>query len=310
MIKPVFNVAIAEQKGDYTEFVLEPLERGFSHTVGNSLRRVLLSSIAGYAITEVKIKGVDHQFQTIKGMTEDVVELLLNLKEVRIHSDLEDSSHLRLTKKGGEVKAGDIECPANVEIINVDHHLATLDSKTTLELDLKVERGVGFSPADDRRADDISGLMPIDAIFSPVLKVAYTSEETRVGRRTDYDKLILKMWTDGSVDPRQTLNEAAQILIEHFQQVIEPTDVLQKGTQIISKPQDETSKLTIEELELPTRIANALRKAGYNTVGDLTKITKAQATLVKNLGGKSVEMVEEALDKVGASFHNQESENE
>lgn len=310
MIKPVFNVLITEQKDNYTEFELEPLESGYAHTVGNALRRVLLSSIEGHAITTVKVRGVDHQFQTIKGMTEDVVELLLNLKEVHVQSDLDDPSHLKLKKKGGEVKAGDIECPGNVEIVNPDLHLATLDDKTTLELDLTIEKGVGFSPAQDRESDDVSGEMQVDAIFSPVTKVAYTSEETRVGRRTDYDKLVLKMWTDGTVDAREVLNQAAQLLIEHFQQVINPTDVLQKGSQIISQPQDETSKLTIEELELPTRIANALRKAGYNTVGDLSKITKAQASLVKNLGGKSVDMVEEALDKVGSSFKGEEAEEE
>lgn len=308
MIKPVFNVLITKQQDNFTEFELEPLENGYAHTVGNALRRVLLSSIEGHAITAVKVRGVDHQFQTIKGMTEDVVELLLNLKEVHVQSDLDDPSHLKLKKKGGEVTAGDIECPGNVQIVNPDHHLATLDDNTTLELDLTVEKGIGFSPAHERQSDDVSGEMQVDAIFSPVTKVAYAAEETRVGRRTDYDKLVLKMWTDGTVDARAVLNEAAEILIQHFQQVINPTDVMQKGSQIINQPQDETSKLTIEELELPTRIANALRKAGYNTVGDLSKITKAQASLVKNLGGKSVDMVEEALGKVGAAFRTEDEE--
>jgi DNA-directed RNA polymerase subunit alpha len=302
MIKPVFNVLIAHQEDNYTEFVLEPLERGYGHTVGNALRRVLLSSIEGHAITAVKIKGVDHEFQTVKGMTEDVVELLLNLKEIRIKSDLTDPVHLSLKKKGGMVTAGDIECPGSVEIVNPSQHLATLAEGATLELELTVEHGVGFSPANERESEDLSGELMVDAIYSPVTKVAYSVEETRVGRRTDFDKLILKMWTDGTVDAREVLDQSAEILISHFQQVINPTDIVQKTTEVVSQPQNETNRLTIEELELPTRIANALRKAGYNTVGDLAKVTKSQAALVKNLGDKSVDMVEEALQKVSAGF--------
>jgi len=310
MIKPVFNVLIAQQADDYTEFVLEPLERGYGHTVGNALRRVLLSSIAGHAITAVKIKGVDHEFQTVKGMTEDVVELMLNLKEVRIKSDLTDPTHLTLQKKGGEITAGDIKCPGNVEIVNKQHHLATMSADSTLDLELTVEYGIGFSPASERESEDLSGELMVDAIYSPVTKVAYTVEETRVGRRTDFDKLILKVWTDGTVDARQVLDQSAEILIGHFQQVIDPTDVVQKSTEVASQPQNETNRLTIEELELPTRIANALRKAGYSTVGDMANVTKTQASLVKNLGDKSVDMVEEALEKVGAGFKSLQAETE
>lgn len=310
MIKPVFNVLIAQQADDYTEFVLEPLERGYGHTVGNALRRVLLSSIAGHAITAVKIKGVDHEFQTVKGMTEDVVELMLNLKEVRIKSDLTDPTHLTLQKKGGEITAGDIKCPGNVEIVNKQHHLATMSADSTLDLELTVEYGIGFSPANERESEDLSGELMVDAIYSPVTKVAYTVEETRVGRRTDFDKLILKVWTDGTVDARQVLDQSAEILIGHFQQVINPTDVVQKSVEVASQPQNETNRLTIEELELPTRIANALRKAGYSTVGDMANVTKAQASLVKNLGDKSVDMVEEALEKVGAGFKSLQAETE
>lgn len=310
MIKPVFNVLIAQQADDYTEFVLEPLERGYGHTVGNALRRVLLSSIAGHAITAVKIKGVDHEFQTVKGMTEDVVELMLNLKEVRIKSDLTDPTHLTLQKKGGEITAGDIKCPSNVEIVNKQHHLATMSADSTLDLELTVEYGIGFSPANERESEDLSGELMVDAIYSPVTKVAYTVEETRVGRRTDFDKLILKVWTDGTVDARQVLDQSAEILIGHFQQVINPTDVVQKSVEVASQPQNETNRLTIEELELPTRIANALRKAGYSTVGDMANVTKTQASLVKNLGDKSVDMVEEALEKVGAGFKSPQAETE
>jgi DNA-directed RNA polymerase subunit alpha len=308
MIKPVFNVITSHQDDNFAEFVLEPLERGYGHTIGNALRRVLLSSIEGHAITAVKIKGVDHEFQTVKGMTEDVIELLLNLKEVRIKSELTDATHLTLSKKGGQVTAGDIKCPGGVEIVNPDHHLATLSSSASLELDLTVEYGVGYSPAQDRQSEDLAGELLVDAIYSPVIKVAYSVEETRVGRRTDFDKLILKVWTDGSVDSREIINDAAKILISHFEQVINPVDVMQKTADVLAEPQNETHRLTIEELELPTRIVNALRKAGYNTVADLTKVTKAQASLVKNLGGKSVDMVEEALVKVEANFKSEQSE--
>ncbi len=310
MIKPVFNVLIADQKDNYTEFVLEPLERGYGHTVGNALRRVLLSSIEGHAITAVKIKGVDHEFETVKGMTEDVIELLLNLKEVHVKSELTDPIHMTLQKKGGTVTAGDITCPGSVEIVNRNHYLATLADSATLEMDITVEFGSGYSPAQDRESEDLSGELLVDAIFSPITKVAYSVEETRVGRRTDFDKLIIKMWTDGTVDAREVLNQASQILIGHFQQVINPTDIVQKSTEVVSQPQNETSRLTIEELELPTRIANALRKAGYNTVGDMAKITKAQASVVKNLGEKSVDMVEEALQKVNAGFKPEPAESE
>jgi len=310
MIKPVFNVLIAQQADDYTEFVLEPLERGYGHTVGNALRRVLLSSIAGHAITAVKIKGVDHEFQTVKGMTEDVVELMLNLKEVRIKADLTDPTHLTLQKKGGEITAGDIKCPGNVEIVNKQHHLATMSADSTLDLELTVEYGIGFSPASERESEDLSGELMVDAIYSPVTKVAYNVEETRVGRRTDFDKLTLRIWTDGTVDVREVLDQSAEILINHFQQVINPTDVVQKSTEVASQPQNETNRLTIEELELPTRIANALRKAGYSTVGDMANVTKTQASLVKNLGDKSVDMVEEALEKVGAGFKSLQAETE
>ena len=310
MIKPVFNVLIAQQADDYTEFVLEPLERGYGHTVGNALRRVLLSSIAGHAITAVKIKGVDHEFQTVKGMTEDVVELMLNLKEVRIKSDLTDPTHLTLQKKGGEITAGDIKCPGNVEIVNKQHHLATMSADSTLDLELTVEYGIGFSPASERESEDLSGELMVDAIYSPVTKVAYNVEETRVGRRTDFDKLTLRIWTDGTVDVREVLDQSAEILINHFQQVINPTDVVQKSVEVASQPQNETNRLTIEELELPTRIANALRKAGYSTVGDMANVTKTQASLVKNLGDKSVDMVEEALEKVGAGFKSLQAETE
>jgi DNA-directed RNA polymerase subunit alpha len=302
MIKPVFNVTIAKQEADFTSFVLEPLERGYGHTLGNSLRRVLLSSIEGHAVTHAKIKGADHQFTTIKGVTEDVVELLLNVKEIRVKSSLDDISTLTLSVKGGEVKAGDIDCPAGVEIVNPELHIATLAGNTAFEMELTVEKGLGYSPATEREAVSVSGELLVDALYSPIVKVAYDVEETRVGQRTDFDRLILKVWTNGTVDAREALNQASEILIAHFQQVINPVDVVKKAEAPSVRPVNESARLTIEELDLPTRIANALRKGGYNTVGDLMKATQAQVSLVKNLGGKSVGIVAEAMEKVGANF--------
>ncbi len=302
MITPRFNVTIAKQEGNYTEFVCEPLEGGFGHTVGNALRRVLLSSIPGHAITSAKIKGVEHQFSTLPGLKEDVVDLLLNLKGIRLKSTMTDEFTMTLSAKGGEVTAGDVRCPAGVEIANPDHYLATLEGTTELEITLTANQGVGYSTADSRETDDISGTLLVDAVYTPIMKVAYTVEETRVGRRTDFDRLIMQVWTNGTVDVKEALDHAAEILISHFGQVINPTDVLERSTEPVAKKTDEVSRLTIEELDLPTRIANALRKGGYSTVGDLSEATEAQVSVVKNLGAKSVDIVTEALEKVGATF--------
>lgn len=302
MITPRFNVTIAKQEGNYTEFVCEPLEGGFGHTVGNALRRVLLSSIPGHAITSAKIKGVDHQFSTLPGLKEDIVDLLLNLKGVCLQSELTDEFTLTLSAKGGEVTAADITCPAGVEVANPDHYIATLEGDATLEITMTADQGVGYSTAESRETDDVTGTLLVDAVYSPIVKVAYSVEETRVGRRTDFDRLIMQVWTNGTVDAKESLDHAAEILITHFQQVINPTDVLERSTEPVAKKTDEVSRLTIEELDLPTRIANALRKGGYSTVGDLSEATEAQVSVVKNLGAKSVDIVAEALEKVGATF--------
>lgn len=307
-MKPVFNVIVGKQEDNFTQFVCEPLERGYGHTLGNALRRVLLSSIPGHAITSVKISGVDHQFSTLKGVTEDVVELLLNIKEIRVKSSLDDVSTMSLSAKGGVVTAADIKVPAGVEIVNPTQHIATLSDSTKLEIEFTVEKGMGYSAATDRTTSDLSGELLVDALFTPIMKVAYDIEETRVGRRTDFDRLILKVWTNGTVEAKAALDEAARVLIAHFEQVINPTDVLKKVEAPVIRQGNEVDRLTIEELDLPTRIANALRKGGYNTVGDLTRSTQNQVSLVKNLGGKSVTLVADALEKVGAAFRQEGGE--
>jgi DNA-directed RNA polymerase subunit alpha len=308
MMKPVFNVIVGKQEENYTQFVCEPLERGYGHTLGNALRRVLLSSIPGHAITSVKISGVDHQFSTLKGVTEDIVEILLNIKEIRVQSSLDDVSTMSLSAKGGVVTAADIKVPSGVEIVNPTQHIATLSEGTKLEIEFTVEKGMGYSAATDRTTSDLSGELLVDALFTPIMKVAYDIEETRVGRRTDFDRLILKVWTNGTVDVKAALDEAAGVLIAHFEQVINPTDVLKKAEAPVIRQGNEVDRLTIEELDLPTRIANALRKGGYSTVGDLTRSTQNQVSLVKNLGGKSVTLVADALEKVGAAFRQEGGE--
>lgn len=307
-MKPVFNVIVGKQEENYTQFVCEPLERGYGHTLGNALRRVLLSSIPGHAITSVKISGVDHQFSTLKGVTEDIVEILLNVKEIRVQSSLDDVSTMSLSAKGGVVTAADIKVPSGVEIVNPTQHIATLSEGTKLEIEFTVEKGMGYSAAVDRTSSDLSGELLVDALFTPIMKVAYDIEETRVGRRTDFDRLILKVWTNGTVDAKSALDEAASVLIAHFEQVIHPTDVLKKAEAPVIRQGNEVDRLTIEELDLPTRIANALRKGGYSTVGDLTRSTQNQVSLVKNLGGKSVTLVADALEKVGAAFRQEGGE--
>jgi len=305
MIQPTFTVSEENKKSGYATLVLEPLEQGYGNTLGNALRRVLLSSLPGFAITSVKVKGVNHQFTTLDGLREDVVELILNLKQVRLKSTTSSAVTLTLTAKGkGTVTAGQINTPAGVMVVNPDLVIATLDEKTTLEVEMTAEPGMGYSMAVDRKSPAV-GVIPVDTLFSPVVKVAYNVEATRVGRRTDFDKLNMQIWTDKTVDPKIALEEAAKILVAQFKQVYSPVvaqdqnDVIGIG---VTMQSDDVLRLTVEELDLPTRIANALRKAGYKTVAELSQATKGEVAKVKNLGEKSVGTVEEALHAKGMSL--------
>lgn len=303
MTQPTFTVTDEDKKSGYATLVLEPLEQGFGNTLGNALRRVLLSSLPGFAITSVKVKGVNHQFTTLDGLREDIVELILNLKQVRLKSTANSAVTLTLTAKGrGEVTAGQIETAAGVTVVNPELVIASLDDKTTLEVEMTAEPGMGYSMAVDRKSS-VVGVIPVDALFSPVVKVAYNIEATRVGRRTDYDKLNLQVWTDKTIDPKVALDEAAKILVAQFKQIYNPV-VAQEGD-VVGVPavqSDDVLRLTVEELDLPTRIANALRKAGYKTVTELSQATKGEIAKVKNLGEKSVGTVEEALNAKGMSL--------
>jgi DNA-directed RNA polymerase subunit alpha len=302
MFEPLFNIKTEQENAEFGKFVIEPLEQGFGHTLGNSLRRVLLTSLPGAAITQIKINGVKHKFSTLEGMSEDVVDLILNLKQVRLKYEGEKPIKLELDKNGpGQIKAGDIKTPANIQVINKDHVLASLaDKKSRLKIEMVVERGFGYLPAETRKSDKL-GVIFLDAAFSPVRRVNYQVEATRVGQRTDFDKLIMEITTDGTIKPKEALKSSAKILIAFFNQVVQPKKMDVKEEK---KPQidDEVTKLTLEELDLPTRIVNALRRTGYGTVSDLMAIKLADLAKIKNLGEKSIKIIQSALAKKGVNW--------
>lgn len=294
MNEPIFDIQQIEEKDNYAKMVISPLARGYGHTLGTSLRRVLLESLEGAAITSARIAGVKHQFSTLKGMKEDMVDFLLNLKKVRISYDGEKSVKGSISVKGPKtVTAADIEVDANVKISNPDFVLATLAKDSKLEAKFDIEKGSGYSLSDDRKTGEI-GLIPLDAAFSPITRVNYKVEETRVGRLTNYDKLTLEIWTDGTVQPKDALVGAAEILVSYFKQVVTPKKVVKEEEKKVDDL-GAVGKLSVEEIGLPTRVANALIKAGYETVEDLVKADRDELVKVRNLGEKSVKIIEAAL---------------
>lgn len=299
MLEPNFQIKKIKQTENFGEFSIEPLPQGFGHTLGNALRRVLLTSLPGIAITQVKISGVKHRFSTIEGMKEDVVELLLNLKQVRIKGKLAKPTKLYLEKNGpGQVKAGDIKTSSGIEIVNKDLVLANLaDKKSKLKMEMVAEEGFGYLPAEERKSERL-GVIILDAIFSPVIRVNYKVEPTRVGRQTNLDRLILEINSDGTVKPQEALVKAAKVLVSFFERILKPKEPPVEETKF-SLPPDNNFKLTVEELELPTRIANVLRRAGYETAGDLAKAKKADLFSLKNLGEKSLDIIWSVLTKKG-----------
>ncbi len=304
VMNPTFEIKEVESDGKTASVVIEPLEPGYGHTLGNALRRVLLSSLPGSAITMVRIDGVDHQYSTLEGMTEDVVEMILNLKQVRVKATTsEDAATINLEAKGpGEVTAADMKPEAGIEVVNPEQHLLTLAKGQSVKLEATVEAGVGYQTAHENKSE-IIGEIPVDALFSPVVKVSYQVEQTRVGRRTDFDKIVMQIQTDGTISPLDAVNSAAKILSRQFQQVFDP--VLPEPEDVgpeLTPEEAETLRLTVEELDLPTRIANALRKGGFKTVADLQSAPRVTITKVKNLGEKSVEIIDEALEKKGVKL--------
>jgi DNA-directed RNA polymerase subunit alpha len=305
-------------------FTIEPLDRGFGYTFGNSLRRVLLSSLAGAAVTSVRIEGVAHEFSTINGVTEDVTDIVLNLKEIvcRMHSEPAEIEAPLVITGPGDVTAGDIDLPSGVEILNSETHSATLEKKTKLEIYLTIGHGRGYTPAEDNKTPDQPiGVIPIDSIFSPVKRVAYSVESARVGQRTDYDKLTMDIETDGSVDPHAALREAAEILISSLAiftdaEIADLTgargagagaaaDILGGDAGIIgagmsqSRAPDGMDEILIEELELGVRSYNCLKRAGIQTVGDLVQKSESELNAIPNFGRKSIEEVMETLEARG-----------
>ncbi|HEX2126238.1 MAG TPA: DNA-directed RNA polymerase subunit alpha [Thermoleophilaceae bacterium] len=305
------------------QFVVEPLDRGFGYTFGNSLRRVLLASLAGAAVTSVRIEGVAHEFSTIKGVTEDVTDIVLNLKGVvcRMHSDATEVEAPLVVTGPGEITARDIDLPSGVEILNPDAHIATLEKKTKLEMYLTIGRGRGYRPAEDNKSPDQPiGVIPIDSIFSPVRRVAYSVEQARVGQRTDFDKLTIDIETDGSIDHQAALREAAEILISSLSIFTdeERIEELRAGPGGIAAlyngggagggaltapggrpgggPMDD---ILIEELELGVRSYNCLKRAGIQTVGDLVSKSEGELAAIPNFGKKSIDEVIETLSQRG-----------
>ncbi len=297
-------------------FTIEPLDRGFGYTFGNSLRRVLLSSLAGAAVTSVRIEGVAHEFSTIAGVTEDVTDIVLNLKEIvcRIHSEAEELEVLLVARGPGTVTAGDIDLPAGVEVLNPDVHIATLEKKAKVEIYLTIGRGRGYSPAEDNKHEDQPiGVIPIDSIFSPVKRVAYQVDAARVGQRTDYDKLTLDVETDGSVQPEMALREAAEILIQSLSIFVDPDAlatlrgdgagaVSGEGAVLAPTAPSGMDDILIEELELGVRSYNCLKRAGIQTVGELLQKSESELNAIPNFGGKSIEEVVETLRARGLSL--------
>jgi len=305
MVNPVFKVKEEKIATNHSEFTIEPLEPGYGHTLGNALRRALLTSIPGAAVTSIKIAGVKHKFSTIPGVKENVVDLLLNIKGLNFRLlDGAEKGKASLNVKGSkEITGADFELPENVEIVNKDHYVASInDKKAKLELELTIEQGMGYSSAEERRSTTL-GLIPTDAVFTPVKRVSYEVSATRVGRQTDLDKLILNVWTNGIVSPKDALEEASKILTAYFLQVYEPKSVVSSETTgAKSSISDSISKLTIDELDLPTRIYNSLRNGGIETLGQLLSTTKKDLISMRNMGNKSIMVVEEKLKEKGVSL--------
>lgn len=304
MIDPTFKTKIEIDKADYGLFVIEPLEQGYGQTLGNSLRRVLLTSLPGAAVTNVKIEGVRHQFTTIPGLKEDVVEFLLNIKKIRVIVPSDEPVKLTLSKKGpGEIRASDIEVPAGVTVVNPDVVLGTLaDKKAAIDMELTAEKGYGYVSSDEKKVDEI-GRIPVSAFFSPITRVNYRVEATRVGRITNFDKLIMEIWTDGTVSPLDALKQSAKILVSYFFQVVEPKAAgVQEAVAVSPTISDEVLKMRIEELDIPTRIVNALGNGGIETVGQLLGTPRADLMKIKNLGTKSLGLVEEKLREKGVAL--------
>ena len=291
----------------YGKFVVEPLERGYGTTLGNSLRRVLLSSLPGYAPTSIRIAGVQHEFSTIPGVKEDVTEIVLNVKGIiaRLHCDGPKTVYIEAAGEC-EVTAGDIKADAEVEILNPELHIASLGPDGALSMEITLDHGRGYIPADkNKSAQQVIGTIPVDSINAPILKGNYAVENTRVGNQTDFDKLTIEVWTDKTISARDALSLGAKILCDHFTLFTDLSDTIGNSCTVVEKePErpDTVMKMTIEELDLSVRSFNCLKRANINTVEDLTNKTEEEMIKVRNLGRKSLEEVEHKLAMMGLSL--------
>ena len=288
----------------YGKYVVEPLERGYGTTLGNALRRILLSSLPGTAPTTIKIDGVQHEFSTIPGVKEDVTEIVLNIKSLltKLHGDSGKTVYIEAVGPC-EVKAGDIKGDSEVEVLNPDLHIATLDAGATLNMELTLSHGRGYVSADrNKTAQTAIGVIPVDSIYTPVYKVNYTVEPTRVGTSSDFDKLTLEVWTDGTISPRDAVSLGAKILCDHFALFTDLSDTMGDKSTVVEKAPDDKDKMlemTIEELDLSVRSFNCLKRANINTVEDLISKTEDEMMKVRNLGRKSLEEVIGKLEAMG-----------
>ncbi len=301
--KPTINKFIDED-GHYGRFVVEPLERGYGTTLGNCLRRILLSSLPGAAVTSIKIDGILHEFSTIPGVKEDVTEIILNLKKLAIRLNGDSTKRAIINAVGPkEVTAADIIGDSELEIFNPDLHIATLEEGATLVMELNLARGRGYVPAEQNKTEATPiSVIPVDSIYTPVRKVNYTVENTRVGQVTDYDRLVLEIWTDGSISPDEGVSIGAKIMQEHLNLFIQLTDATASMDIMVEKEEDQKEKaleMTIEELELSVRSFNCLKRAAINTVEELTQKSEEDMMKVRNLGKKSLDEVKAKLEELG-----------
>ncbi len=304
--KPTINQYI-DESGCYGKFVVEPLERGYGTTLGNALRRILLSSLPGAAVTSVKIDGVLHEFSTIPGVKEDVTEIILNLKKLAIKLNGENTKRVIINAVGPtEVTAKDIIADADLEIFNPDLHIATLDENATLVMEINMAKGRGYVPAEVNKTESTPiSVIPVDSIYTPVRKVNFTVENTRVGQVTDYDRLVLEIWTDGSIRPDEGASIGAKIMQEHLNLFIQLTDAAENMEVMVEKgedPKGQVLQMTIEELELSVRSFNCLKRAAINTVQELTEKTEDDMMKVRNLGKKSLDEVKAKLEELHLSL--------
>jgi DNA-directed RNA polymerase subunit alpha len=306
IVKPTITKEISDD-GRYGKFVVEPLERGYGTTLGNCMRRILLSSLPGAAITTVKIDGILHEFSTIPGVKEDVTEIILNLKRLAVRTTGDEDKRAIINAVGPkEVTAADIIVDADTEIFNPDLHIATLSDNATLVMEMNIASGRGYVPAEQNKTDSTPiAVIPVDSIFTPVKKVNFTVENTRVGQVTDYDKLTLELWTDGSITPEEGVSIGAKIMLEHLNLFIGLGSAVDEMEFMIEKDEDRKEKaleMTIEELELSVRSFNCLKRASINTVEELTQRTEEDMMKVRNLGMKSLVEVKNKLAELGLSL--------